>query len=98
MKKEKIYLNYCVIGKYNNNDYIFYKKYKNDKINYRKINKINLINTKNYYKNYDIYTKNYNFKNVICNNKIYTSTNQIEILKMMAKEIIDKPFLIRSYL
>lgn len=92
MKKERIYLNYCVIGKYHNDFYIFYKRFKNDKINYKKISKLNLVIIKDYYKYYNIYTKNFSFKNVICNNKIYTSTNQIEILKLMAKELIDKFF------
>ena len=98
MKIEKIYLNYCVIGRFNNHLYIFYKKFKNDKINYKKISKINLLDSMDYYKIYDIFTKKNIFKNVNCNRRIYSSTNQIEVLVLMAEKIIKKSFHLQFYL
>ena len=95
---QKIYLNYCVIGKYKNDLYIFYKKHKNDIIKYNKIIKINLINCINYIKIYNIITEDLFFENVICNYKIFTSRNEFEYLIIMSKKIIEKSFNIRSYL
>jgi len=96
MKEVKIHLNYCVIGKYDNNLYVFYKK--DNKMNYKKIINLELIDTINNANYYNIVTNKYIFKNVICNRRIYSSINNINILEKMALNIIDNSFGIYSML
>ena len=96
MKEVKIHLNYCVIGKYDNNLYVFYKK--DNKMNYKKIINLELIDSINNASYYNIITNKYIFKNVICNRRIYSSINNINILEKMALNIIDNSFGIYSML
>lgn len=88
MENIKVDNNYGVIGKYNNELYLFYKK--NDEIIYNKIIEIQELNKTQNYKIYNIICyKNLFFENIIINRRIYSSIMDINYLLDVSKNILN---------
>jgi hypothetical protein len=90
VKEEGIFRNYGVFGYIYNQLYIFY--FTNDDLNtikYKKIKNKKMINEIQYQKYYIIETiDNIILYNIICNRRVYTSSQNMNILINLATNII----------